>query len=156
MTCKALVSNRSYSCVNEYIRAIIRLVDYYLNFEYSFAFEDRKGAISNTILSNVTAHLQNPNEPAEDAFLMYLTRIEGLAQTLRLSRFTTNSHLIEAVMSPCLLVDENFMAMNSQVVCLHRFLLVVSYMPSRLDGCLFSSSNLRFPRRMLTPTPPAT
>ncbi|KIH49436.1 hypothetical protein ANCDUO_20489, partial [Ancylostoma duodenale] len=59
--------------------------------------------------------LSNPNESAEDAFLMYLTRVEGLAQTLRLSRFTSNSHLIQAVTSPCLLVDENFMAVNSQV-----------------------------------------
>ncbi|WKY00631.1 hypothetical protein Q1695_015004 [Nippostrongylus brasiliensis] len=56
-----------------------------------------------------------PNESDEDAFLMYLTRVEGLAQTLRLSRFTSSSHLIEAVISPCLLTDENFMAINSQV-----------------------------------------
>ncbi|VDO26611.1 unnamed protein product [Haemonchus placei] len=63
----------------------------------------------------------NPNESAEDAFLMYLTRVEGLAQTLRLSRFTTSSHLIEAVTSPCLLADENFMALNSEVAPEHTF-----------------------------------
>ncbi|EYC05572.1 hypothetical protein Y032_0081g1452 [Ancylostoma ceylanicum] len=65
--------------------------------------------------------LSNPNESAEDAFLMYLTRVEGLAQTLRLSQFTSNSHLIQAVTAPCLLVDENFMAVNSQVAPHHTY-----------------------------------
>ncbi|KAK6017318.1 hypothetical protein OSTOST_17163 [Ostertagia ostertagi] len=52
---------------------------------------------------------------------MYLTRVEGLAQTLRLSRFTASSHLIEAVTSPCLLADENFMALNSEVAPQHTY-----------------------------------
>ncbi|KAK6049958.1 hypothetical protein COOONC_12537 [Cooperia oncophora] len=60
------------------------------------------------------------NRP-KDAFLMYLTRVEGLAQTLRLSRCTASSHLIEAVTSPCLLADENFMALNSEVAPQHTY-----------------------------------
>ncbi|KAK5984935.1 Transcription factor HNF-4 [Trichostrongylus colubriformis] len=65
--------------------------------------------------------VMNPNESAEDAFLMYLARVEGLAQTLRLSGFTTSNHLIQAVTSPCLLADETFMSMNSEVAPQHTY-----------------------------------
>uniref|UniRef100_A0A0K0DMP0 Nuclear receptor domain-containing protein n=1 Tax=Angiostrongylus cantonensis TaxID=6313 RepID=A0A0K0DMP0_ANGCA len=75
--------------------------------------------LESSLLTNLS--FQTSNDSTEDAFLMYLTRIEQLAQYLRLSQFTSTSDLIDAVSAPCLLFDEQFMASNSQVAPQHTF-----------------------------------
>ncbi|PAV80213.1 hypothetical protein WR25_20091 [Diploscapter pachys] len=57
---------------------------------------------------------QNPAEAAEDAFLLYLAKIEQSCNKLRLSAYQPTKNLIDAVCAPSLLTDEKFMAANSE------------------------------------------
>lgn len=60
--------------------------------------------------------IQNPAEAAEDAFLLYLAKIEQSCNKLRLSAYQPTKNLIDAVCAPSLLTDEKFMTANSEPV----------------------------------------
>ncbi|CAI4232430.1 unnamed protein product [Auanema sp. JU1783] len=77
--------------------------------------------------SSPKSQQSNPAEEAEDRFLAYLTTVEEYCSKLRLSTYSSNRHLTDAVCSPCLLTDSDFMSCYAESAPGHRIQRPVMY-----------------------------